>query len=312
VSSWDRPLAGIAVGLSISESEDSTAHGFPSWQVNRVTLQVVSALFGQGAAVVFGHDWRDDGVMEAVHGFALQMQPAAVGSVTETGASAQPLLQNVLPWPDQPRLSADDLERLRTTLRVERAGLPPELVQVGAAVESRGVTAGPVYSYLRARGLTHLRRQLNKRCHARICLGGRRGGSSGRYPGVIEEALLAANDHKPLYLAGLLGGATAQIIDAIECRPMPGDFCPRTKVADLYEVPPNEVAEHDPSTRSDRSIDSQSVWSTFERGRVAAVSESNGLSQDENAELFHTAGLDRAIQLVLTGLSRVARKSAEA
>ena len=98
-----RPLAGCVVGLSISESDDSAKRGFPPWQVNRVTLQVVSALFGQGVGVMFGHDWREDGVMEAVHGFALQMQPPVPLSPQEATAADQPLLQNLLPWPDEPR-----------------------------------------------------------------------------------------------------------------------------------------------------------------------------------------------------------------
>ncbi|HZC97659.1 MAG TPA: hypothetical protein VE267_16330, partial [Bradyrhizobium sp.] len=61
---YQRPLQGCTIGLSISESADSTALGFPPWQINDVTVQMVAALFGQGASVVFGHDWRDDGVME--------------------------------------------------------------------------------------------------------------------------------------------------------------------------------------------------------------------------------------------------------
>src|SRR5438094_9585228 len=122
-----RPLVGFAVGLSVSEGDDSAARGFPVWQVNRVTLQVVSALFGQGVGVVFGHDWREDGVMEAVHGFALQVQAPLPLSPDDPDADSQPLLFNILPWPDTPRLPSEDLERLASTLRVESAGLPHEL-----------------------------------------------------------------------------------------------------------------------------------------------------------------------------------------
>src|SRR3989442_576262 len=99
-----RPLVGTVVNLSISESEESTERGFPAWQVNRVTLQVVAALFGQGVGVILGHDWREDGVMEAVHGFARQMQPPVSISADEADAIGQPLLRNLLPWPDEPRL----------------------------------------------------------------------------------------------------------------------------------------------------------------------------------------------------------------
>ena len=64
MSSPRRPLAGCVVGLSISESEDSTGCGFPPGQINRVTVQMVASLFGQGVGVVFGHDWREDGVID--------------------------------------------------------------------------------------------------------------------------------------------------------------------------------------------------------------------------------------------------------
>ena len=69
--------------------------------------------------MIFGHDWREDGVMEAVHGFALQMQPP-VPLTTETAqAEAQPFMRNLLPWPDVPRLSPDEQEQLSATLTVE-------------------------------------------------------------------------------------------------------------------------------------------------------------------------------------------------
>jgi hypothetical protein len=122
-----RPLAGCVVALSISESEESAERSFPVWQVNRVTLQAVAALFGQGVGVIFGHDWREDGVMEAVHGFAREMQPPVPLSPQDAAAVGQPLLRNLLPWPDIPRLPSDDLDRLASTLRVEEAGLPAEL-----------------------------------------------------------------------------------------------------------------------------------------------------------------------------------------
>jgi hypothetical protein len=108
----NRPLAGKVVNVSISESDDSPKRGFPKWQVNRVTLQIVSALFGQGAGIVFGHDWREDGVMEAVHGFALQVQPPLPLPPEVAEADRQPLLRNILPWPDVPRLTESEQDQL--------------------------------------------------------------------------------------------------------------------------------------------------------------------------------------------------------
>ena len=160
-----------------------------------------------------------------------------------------------------------------------------------------------VYQYVRARGLTLLRHRLNDACHARFCLGGRRSGSQGRYPGVIEEALLAANDNKPLYLASLLGGATEQVVDAIEGKPIRDEFCPPTPLQVFYNAPP--VSESDEGTREDRVIDRTGVWTKFVQTGRQKLAAANGLTLEENDELLHTPVIDRAIELVLIGLSRL-------
>ena len=304
MTSFDRPLAGCVVNLSVSESDDSAGRGFPSWQVNRVTLQLVAALFGQGASVVFGHDWREDGVMEAVYGFARQMQPPLPLSAANAEAEHQPLLRNLLPWPDSPHLPKRDLEQLSSTLRVESAGLPSELQAFDD--QARRVEPNHVlYRYIRARGLTFLRHQLNDVSHARLCLGGRRAGAAGRYPGVIEEALLAVRDNKPLYLAGFLGGATGQVIDALEGKPMPDDFCCPTSLLQLYEEPP--AKEFDALTLNDRVIDRDAIWKEFAGAGCARLVATNGLSIEENHALLHTPVIDQVIELMLIGLSRLRR-----
>jgi hypothetical protein len=296
-----RPLSGCVVNLSISESDDSVTRGFPSWQVNRVTLQFVAALFGQGASVVFGHDWREDGVMEAVYGFARQVQSPVPLSADGTTKETQPLLLNLLPWPDNPQLSTRDLERLSPTLRVESAGLPGELE--GFDLEARAEPNGSLYRYVRARGLTYLRHRLNAASQVRICLGGRRTGSAGRYPGVIEEALLALRANKPLYLATFIGGASAQVAAAIEGEQLTDDFCPPSSVDALYADPP--AKEADQGTTPDRVVDRASVWKEFRDAGLAKLAELNGLTLDENGELLRTPVIDRAIELMLVGLSRI-------
>jgi hypothetical protein len=297
-----RPLAGLVVNLSVSQGDDSLKHGYPGWQVNRVTLQFVAALYGQGASLVFGHDWREDGVMEAVHGFALQMQPP-IPLATEAGqAEGQPLMRNLLPWPETPRLSQDEQEQLSTTLRVETAGLPEELQQFDAEARAAGANA-PAYAYLRARGLTFLRHRLTDLCDARICIGGPRSGSQGRYPGLIEEALLAVRQNKPLYLASLLGGASEQVIASVEGQAIPHDFCPPAPIEQLYRQPP--VYGDDPEPGPDRTIDRAAVWREFSEAGREGIARINRLSIEENNELLRTPVVERAIELVLTGLSRL-------
>ena len=278
------------------------SHGFPNWQVNRTTLQIVAALFGQGASVVFGHNWQEDGVMEAVYGFARQVQAPIPVSPEQAAAESQPLLRNLLPWPDKPYLSDRELEQLESTLKVELAGLPKELEPFD--VEGRHLEPNSgLYRYLRARGLTFLRHRLNDVSHVRLCLGGRRSEYGGRYPGVIEEAFVAVKAQKPLYLAGFLGGATEQVIDAIEGKQITDDFCPPTPLQGLYDAPP--LKELNQATRDDRIIDRMSVWNTFAEAGSKQFAATNGLTAEENRELHHTPVVDRAIELVLIGLSHL-------
>jgi hypothetical protein len=119
---------------------------------------------------------------------------------------------------------------------------------------------------------------------------------------VIEEALLSLRRNTPLYLASMLGGATQHIVDAIEGRAMPDTFCPPTSVHDSYNRPP--VDELDSSTLADRRVDRREVWAELARGR-AQIFEANRLTRSENDELTRTPVLERVIQLVLTGLSRL-------
>ena len=297
-----RPLAGVRVGLSIAESEDATSLGFPSWQVNRATVRVVAALFGQGVGVVFGHDWREDGVMEAVHGLAQQMQPPPPPGDSPDRAGA-PLLINLVPWPDRPHLSSEDLELLQDTLSVRPAPLPKELNAYAEPALAAGRDSR-AYAYLRSRGLTYLRRELDRLSDARLCLGGRVRGYSGRAPGIVEEAFIAVESGKALYLAGLFGGAAGQLIDAIEGKPMPPDFARAPEFEGLYLHPPFPA---DVFNGDAYFVNAEALWTSF-RNAAQQIAERSMLTRGELNELFHTTLLDRVIELVLTGLSRRRRE----
>jgi hypothetical protein len=290
-----RLLSGLALNVSISECADSVGFGYPQWQVNRTVVEISAALLGQGVSVVFGHDWRADGVMEAVFAMARQMQDAP-----------GPTMVNVIPWPDRTSLDSDTMERLKGTLIVEQGSLPPELD--GCLSNLDDVDKGSdLYVYARARGLTQLRRRLNELSHARFCLGGRTSGASGRYSGIIEEALLAITDHKPLYLSGMFGGAAGQVISALLGGAMPERWCENPRIAAVYASPP--VSETDPATEADRVVDPHAVWETFRNAGLTKLAATNGLTATENEELFEAGTLERAIELVLTGLARLRRVS---
>lgn len=293
-----RPLAGLAVGISISESEDSAARGCPPESVNRVVSLLIEALIPQGARVVLGHDWRPEGVMGQALDFAQRY-----GETVSSEDAPQPKLTNLVPWPDRPHLDREDRDILADVLRVEEAGLPVDLKAYEGQSPSPKERDSDACRYLRARGLTHLRRRLTALTHARICIGGRLKGWSGRYPGIVEEALLAARHAQPLYLCGMLGGATAQIIDAIRGKPCPEGFCSNGDVANLYE---RNKAMGEGAAGDDTTIDPLAVWESFREMGVEGLAKHNHLTGEENNSLFDALDVDGVIRFVLPALARVA------
>jgi len=286
VSGLNRLLTGCRLNISISESTDSTDRGHSTSQVNRVTLQAAAALVGQGAGVVFGHDWRDDGVMEAVHGFAQHMQPPS----TE-GGEAEPLLWNLLPWPKTPGLELHERQRMQSTLRVDLVGLPEQLARY-----TDYPSTGPYFPYLQAGALTFLRQRLTDESQARLCLGGKLSGYSGRYPGIVEEAILAIRAHMPLYISGYLGGASRAVADALQGSPMPEAF--RFSKPRYPRIP-------DDAQDTDHDFSPEESWDELRTFGVEGISRVNGLEPKQNVALFQSAGLDDLLGLVLGGLGRL-------
>jgi hypothetical protein len=158
----NRPLEGMAVGISISEAEDLASTGFTPDDINLVTVELCRRLVALGAQVVLGHQWRPGGIMEQVTSFAQAYH-------MESGGSGQPIVHNVMAWPDRASLSDYDREQLH------------DLVRIYEPAEPLG----------RVEALTAMRQQITHIASARICLSGKMASYTGSMPGVIEEAFFS-------------------------------------------------------------------------------------------------------------------------
>jgi hypothetical protein len=128
-----------------------------------------------------------------------------------------------------------------------------------------------------AHGLTAMRRFVTRECDARVVMGGRRAGFRGRMPGVLEEALIALEARRPLYVLGGFGGCAGDVAEWLGLR---GPSQAVTSGDAAPEVPEAFV-------------------------RFSASDLHNGLTVDENRALASTAHIDQAVTLVLRGLARV-------
>lgn len=193
-----------SVGISASPCCDAKRMGYDNRQINRIIVRAAQFFLNQDMQVIFGHDWREDGVMRAVAEFANKVVEgvedcAVILDNVESSCEVQqikPRMINVVPT------GYGSLSRL--ALEAERdGGGVLEVVPVGDEMPKES-------SEDRASQLEVLREKITERLNpgVRVCLGGKEKGYEGREPGVIEEARLALEWGKPLYLLGGFGGAT--------------------------------------------------------------------------------------------------------
>ena len=80
---------------------------------------------------------------------------------------------------------------------------------------------------------------------------------------------------------------------------------PPTPLSDIYRQPPVPVREYKGVINGDRTIDRVAAWRKFAETGRENLAATNSLTMEENDELLHTPVIDRMIELVLIGLSRL-------
>jgi len=192
-----RPLSGLSIAISISESENLAEHGLTHADVSLVTVELCRRLIALGAAVNLGHQWRPGGIMEAVAQFARTYQDDL----------SEPIIRNYLVFPEHAGLSDDDRRQLSRVVRIhEGAEMRP----------SNG-------SETRSAALTEMRRQLVNASSCSIALSGRLRASKlsqseDFIPGLVEETVLMLTQMrpKPVFLSRIMGGVAARLVDILE------------------------------------------------------------------------------------------------
>ena len=190
------------VGISASPCKDAAKMGYDDRQVNRIVIRLAQYCLGRNMCVIFGHDWREDGVMRAVAEFAIKAA-AGAGRFEQTSENLDSgqiedfeklRMLNVVPT------ARNCLSRAAVDAQRESGGVL-QLLTLNEAVERLNVRNAELASQYfqqnseeqRAEELTKLRlcitALLDPGC--RICLGGKTSGYEGKEPGIVEEARLA-------------------------------------------------------------------------------------------------------------------------
>jgi hypothetical protein len=151
-----------------------------------------------------------------------------------------------------------------------------------------------------------LRYSMSLACVARFAIAGRADRFIGRFPGVVEEILLALAMNQPVYIAGGFGpGARwAGVLLGLgrTWEGMPAGF--EEDVLDAAAVGGVEQLFRPPSHRN-LPLVREELISYFERRAIGTNGwPDNGLSADENRLLFETTDVHEVASLVFQGLNR--------
>ena len=193
-----------SVGISVSPCSDAERIGYDNRQINRIVIRLAQFFLNRDMRVIFGHDWREDGVMRAVAEFANKVAAGAKG-VEETSDRVR-----------STRGGGRERARMLNVVPTGRGALNRKAVQaehdsggVLEVISTRELFWEEAWVNDRPAELTALRKRITSLLDpgCRICLGGKEDGYQGGEPGVMEEARLALKCAKPLYLLGGFGGA---------------------------------------------------------------------------------------------------------
>lgn len=299
-------LADCTIGISISDVGDALeSRGKSKLHLDKAMTDFALQLLQAGAVVAYGGDLREGGFTRMLFEYVRKM----------TAAHQEPFqpLVNYFAWPIH--LTTDDQWIAHNTDVADFKRIPPpqDLVDKGLVDPQTFVPPdSPEHLYIWARCLTSMREQMTCDINARIIVGGRLTGYKGKYPGIVEEALIAVRAGIPLYVLGGLDGAAEAVARAVsEERPKELTLEYQTNADEKYAATVPYYNERAGEISELESIDYTALVEEFRSAGIDGLN--NGLSPEENQRLFELDGRetdpDDAVRLVLDGLSRTLKSS---
>jgi hypothetical protein len=308
-----KSLAKLKVALSTSESDDIASAGAIPEHLKAALVEVSRHLLVRGAVLVYGGHLGEAGYTRTLFDLVRSHQLLAELPPVER-------IINYVGWPlpltDKQRADFRQVARLTRTPRPDRVeSLEPDTF-VPEPAYFPASSAERRYAW--ARGMTAMREQQTDEVAARVVIGGTNGATikarpgggsqvswySGRIPGVMEEALLTLRAGRALYVCGGFGGVAGLLADLLEGRvsaKFTWDYQRQAPFSDgMKELYARQGVEW---------WDYPAMRELVAQTGAAGLARCNGLSTDENLELFRARDIDRIVELLLTGLETILERS---
>lgn len=232
-------LEGKHIAISISNSEDAHKYGVGQEMLDDISIEISKHILKAGGKMIYGGVLRDGSFTELFANLSDQY------GAFEKSASMVRYFKNFIAWPYYEAITAADENKYEHN-RVE-------LVRVEKEKDEQT-------------SLTKMRVEMENNTHARIVVGGRLIGYSGRMPGIIEEFKIAIEAGHPVYLVGGFGGAARYAADVLS-----------------------------------GAIEAEDSFAWMNGLKITNLQ--NGLSDDENKRLFVSTNAMEIVSLILKGLN---------
>ena len=290
------PLTGTTVAVSISSSPDLASLGMGEQHLHDAIQEFARHILANGGIVAYGGDLRKGGFTQNLLDLVQTYRLA--------GHDPWNRIRSYVSWPIHLEKDSAEWAKLKAQYKPDaiftRTEKPADL-KMDSSTYFKPDTVEARYAW--ARGLTLMREQMDAApdLRARVIIGGRVQGFIGRYPGVLEEALITVQHGEALYLCGGFGGAASEIIRALK-----GESPPALSSSFQEEADPSYAELIDYYRRNGpEPIDYAQVCDVLSKKGVAGLN--NGLSDSDNEVLFTTPYITEIIYIVLKGLAKLPR-----
>jgi hypothetical protein len=274
----------VKVGISISSNEEMEEYGINYVHLKDYLIEISRYMISSNIKIVFGGDLNrtgDDNYLNTL----IEL----IYTYSNHPGEGEQVITNYIASYLSDFVSKDQEADVTPYIKYVRVGLSRYEKNLKKNSRKR-----------KAISLSKMRTEMNKNIDYRISIGGKFTNYSGKYPGVFEEIYDAIKTKKPLFLVGGFGGVTREVIDIIHKRKAKylteeNQFKDREYKKFVGDY--NKYCEG-------RDLDPINYNIAIEDISKMKISDlNNGLTTDENEELFKTKDLVKIITLILKGIS---------
>lgn len=279
-------LAGRTVAVSVSDTPDLGRLGLMESHLRLALGEIARAVFVAGGSLVYGGHLKPNGYTPFLVDEFMRWERPPASDATHGERPRGPRLVLCLAWTVHRQTPRSWIHRFEQDLGAygDVVCLTLEGEEDRSWWRQRGEEPVTTPGEKAPAALTGMRTWMTRNSTGRVLLGGRRTGFQGRYPGLMEEALLALAAEQPVYLAGGFGGVTLDIIRALN--------------VDIDTLLP---AWEGSETVDPRLLDGFEQLRTLAAGRRWAVVH-NGLTDEENQRLAATHRPSEIAALISHGM----------